>query len=97
MTIGPKLPPATAMPQGAGLADARPGKRQEVLSGAAVRVTSGAVSSAEGVDPAVEGDLRRDDALGGLFKTAFALPAPEFDEDGFCSFDVGDARGGPCV
>ena len=79
MTIGPKLPPATAIPQGAGLAGKVPGKGQEVLSGAALRVTAGAVSSAEGVEAAVEGDLRRDDELGGMFAAAFKLPAPELD------------------
>lgn len=80
MTIGPKLPPATAIPQGAGLAGKAPGKGQEVLSGAALRVTSGTAPAAEGVEAAVEGDLRRDDKLGGMFARAFDLPAPEFDE-----------------
>ena len=76
MTIGSKPPLTTAMPLGAG-GDVTPGKRQEVLSGAAVRVTVGEASAAEEVDPAVEGDLRRDDALGGMCEKAFNLPAPE--------------------
>ena len=81
MTIGPNLPP-TAMPQGAGVVDGRSGKRQEVLSGAAVKVTTGTTSAAEGVDSTVEADLRRDDKLGGMFAEAFDLPAPAFAERG---------------
>ena len=79
MTIGPNLPP-TAMPQGAGFADATPGKKSAFLAGAAVRVTAGAMSDAEGVDSTVEADLRRDDKLGGMFAEAFNLSAPAYDE-----------------
>ena len=78
MTIGSKLPP-TAMPPETGFAGATPGKRPVLLSGESVRVTTSLASSAEGVEAAVEDDLRRDDALGGLFKQAFDLPAPELD------------------
>ena len=82
MTIGPNLPPLTAMPQGAGFADETTGKKSAFLAGAAVRVTAGAMSDAEGVDSTVEADLRRDDKLDGMFAEAFNLPAPAFDERG---------------
>ena len=80
MTIGSNIPPLTAMPQGAGFADETTGKKSAFLSGASVRVTAGAMSDAEGVDPAVEADLRRDDALGGMFAGVFNLPAPAVPE-----------------
>ena len=79
MTIGQNLPQPTAVPPGAGLAGKAPGVRPELLSGAAVRVTSGASSDVGGVDPAVEGDLRRDDEIGMLFTEAFNLPPPELN------------------
>ena len=80
MTIGPRVTQPTAMPPGTGFADATTGNPPAFFSGKSVRVTAGAASAAGGVDPAVEGDLRRDDALGMLFKKAFDLPVPAMPE-----------------
>ena len=62
------------------MADEALGKRPEVLSGAAVRVTVGMVSAVERVDSEVEADMRRDDLLGRLFLQAFKWPPPPMPE-----------------
>lgn len=79
MTIGPRVTQPAGMP-GAGFADATPGNPSAFFSGKSVQVTAGKTFAGGGVDPAAEGDLRRDDALGKLFKTAFDLPAPAMPE-----------------
>ena len=81
MTIGSNLPPLVETPPGAGFVGEAPGGHPGLLSGASVRVTAGAASAAGGVDPKVEGDLRRDDTLGGMFRNAFILPAPAMPEE----------------
>ena len=66
------------MTPGAGAVGAGCATRRAEGLGDPLRVSVNPYGAA-GIDPAVEADIVRDDAIGGLFRKAFNLPAPPFE------------------
>ena len=86
MTIGPRMTQPPAMTPG-GMPRMGPGgvgdERRATGLGGSVRVTvspHGGVADVSSVNAAIEADITTNDALGGLFKAAFNLPAPAMPE-----------------
>ena len=78
MTIGPKFPQLPTVTSGAEAVGAYYAARRAEGHGESLRVSVNRHGTAE-VSPAVEADIVRDDAIGGLFRKVFNLLAPPFE------------------